>query len=576
MIIVELIILLCFTKPFMTCPFRCVCVSRMVDCQYQFFTEIPEGIPANTVQLFFEGNQISNIQRSKLSHLKELKILSFGSNSISNIEDDAFEDLSGLTRLYLNLNKLQHIKRTFFQNLTSLQFLHLEKVSEGAPLCIDDFAFEHQTQLQQLNLANNKLIRLSNNTLYGLNNLELLDLANNNIELFSSNAFKHFTTTNSQVTFSEYKPLCCCQSKEAFSGFSTNSLSLQCKNQNVDPSEGMIAVMPCVSDGGKSICNSYRESTCDLWPPLPEELASTSKVTLITSSIIHPQSSDMLYSSTRYLEPNSSANLKVSKSIKVSTSFNFHASSLNLTEPEIALTPTTTLSPSTSITKISNKTADISHAQSTIYPSFSSPASSKSQMQSDKILPSETFSHSQHSLVTSPPETYTSMSKSEFQESLPTSSTLVMVIAVNSSVTATGGQECSVKECPAGCALSVSSCKCLNESGATECIVTGEKQTGENNSGSLQSWHIALIVGSVGFIVVFVLFFVYFKKRQRRERRKFSVRASSIEMSRNNKNNNNNNRSGNDNRMSGRENNGFIIEESPSDNAKRRKVDEIY
>ena len=552
------IYLACFTNLLIdACPTGCACVSTVVNCQYLFLTEIPEDIPSDTVQLFFDGNQISTIQRSKLSHLKSLKTLSFGSNSIVSIADDAFEDLEGLTRLYLNSNKLQRIKRTFFQNLTSLQFLQLSRVSEDASLCIDDFAFEHQGQLQQLYLANNMLLRISNDTLYGLSNLELLDLTNNNIELFSSDSFKHFTSTNPQVSFAEYTPPCCCQSKEAFLRSSTNSLSLKCKNQNASVSEGKITTMPCVKNDEANVCESYRESTCNLWPPIPEELESpSSKVAQATSSVFSQESSEVQQQfSTEYSDVSSSvSNTQASQSSLLSTFSVYSPSSRK--ESEITLNPTVRQSlPPTSITITSSKSREISQIRSTIL----YPYSSRTQVYSNEIVfSSSTAVKGESTYITEHlPDTATYSSSVHL---LLTTSTVVVLIDASSSISP---ETCSVKECSAGCTLSITSCKCMNESGTSECPAAGEKQTGVDEGDSLQRWQIALIAGSVGFIVVFVLLFIYFKKRQRRERRKFSIHGISnngVEMSRNN--NNNNNRES-DNRMTGRENNAFIIEQSP-------------
>ena len=573
--------------------------TRYVNCQYKFFKDIPDDIPDDTLKLYLDGNQIEQVKRNKLSHLTDLESLSLSSNIISFIEDNAFDDLAKLTSLHLRENRIFQIKRSFFKNLSLLHELRLSKISTPQPLHIEDFAFENLSRLNELTLASNNIIRVSNNTFTGLTTLQLLDLSNNNIKLFSSNSF-HSLPRSATIRLTT-KPLCCCQSQSAFTALETQ---LTCTDQS--NAEGNINTMQCFIDG--DVCSSYRESTSDLWPPLPVSSSSSTfpgSTKIILSSSVNASSTGVLQlpSSSEVIQLSSSSeiiqipsfsdfstlltsSIAISEIIQTpSTSSEVQPSSLTPREykssTESSNLITTTLNVFSSSTDVIGQTSMVIKTSDSLTIKYIDSTREVSSMISSSIMETESTSSSMTQVVPNNATSLTSSTevKTTFivtpsnrskDQTIHKTSTMSLILILQTS-SSTAVVSCSQTGCRNGCTFSQTACKCVNNTSLKDCQLStpSDTQTGSDDT-SMETWKIALLTGCGIFLVVFIIVFIYFKKRQHRERG-FTIASSTgqigqrrqLEMK---------------SSPPGRDNGAFIIEESKNGNQplSSRRTAEIY
>uniref|UniRef100_A0AAY4CDW9 Slit homolog 1 protein n=1 Tax=Denticeps clupeoides TaxID=299321 RepID=A0AAY4CDW9_9TELE len=150
------------------CPAKCRCESNVVDCSNLRLTKIPEHIPASTVELRLNNNEITTLEAmGTFKTLNQLKKINFSNNKISEIEDGVFEGASSVNELHLTANQLDSVRSGMFKGL------------EG---------------LRMLMLRNNRISCVHNNSFTGLHNVRLLSLFDNQLTTISPGAFDTLQT----------------------------------------------------------------------------------------------------------------------------------------------------------------------------------------------------------------------------------------------------------------------------------------------------------------------------------------------------------------------------------------------
>lgn len=81
------------------CPTMCSCTGTVVRCSRSNLTEIPQGLPSETTELYLESNEIDAIDVARLQHLKSLTRLDLSNNKIQMLSDYTFANLTKLSTL---------------------------------------------------------------------------------------------------------------------------------------------------------------------------------------------------------------------------------------------------------------------------------------------------------------------------------------------------------------------------------------------------------------------------------------------------------------------------------------------
>ncbi|XP_048357906.1 decorin [Sphaerodactylus townsendi] len=208
--------------PDLTCPFRCQCYLRVVQCSDLGLDQVPKDLPSDTTLLDLQNNKITEIRDGDFKNLKDLHALILVNNKISKISPNAFAPLKKLERLYLSKNSLKElpenmpkslqelraheneinkIKKSVFNGLNNVIVVELGTnplKSSG----IENGAFQGMKKLSyirisdtnitsvpkglppsltELHLDGNKISKIDTDSLNGLNNLAKLGLSYNSI-----------------------------------------------------------------------------------------------------------------------------------------------------------------------------------------------------------------------------------------------------------------------------------------------------------------------------------------------------------------------------------------------------------
>ncbi|XP_069620469.1 decorin [Ranitomeya imitator] len=205
-----------------TCPFRCQCHLRVVQCSDIGLEQVPKNIPADTTLLDLQNNKIAEIKDDDFKNLKNLHALILVNNKIKSISTGAFAPLTKLERLYLSKNNLKElptnmpkslqelrvhenmvtkVKKSVFDGLNNMIVIELgtnpiesSGIEKGAFLGMKKLSYLRiadtnitnvpkglPTSLTELHLDGNKIAKVDSESLNGLNNLAKLGLSYNSI-----------------------------------------------------------------------------------------------------------------------------------------------------------------------------------------------------------------------------------------------------------------------------------------------------------------------------------------------------------------------------------------------------------
>eukprot|EP00096_Caligus_rogercresseyi_P013821 TRINITY_DN6421_c0_g1_i2.p1 TRINITY_DN6421_c0_g1~~TRINITY_DN6421_c0_g1_i2.p1 ORF type:complete len:1396 (-),score=344.95 TRINITY_DN6421_c0_g1_i2:865-5052(-) len=134
------------------CPPECTCTGTIVRCSHAKLTEIPEGLPRETSELYLDVNDIQSINSDRLRHLKSLARLDLSNNKINVLPPSIFANLTRLATLIVSYNKLQCIQEDAFAGLKNLRILSLHGNDIST---IPEKAFTHTTSITHLALGSN-------------------------------------------------------------------------------------------------------------------------------------------------------------------------------------------------------------------------------------------------------------------------------------------------------------------------------------------------------------------------------------------------------------------------------------
>ncbi|XP_045901078.1 trophoblast glycoprotein b [Micropterus dolomieu] len=167
------------------CPDKCLCFSQTVKCQNQDLDAIPRSLPTNTKVLFVTGNNISRISVDSFpTRLELLTDLHLSGNEMESVDAKAFDNLPNLVRLDLSNNKIQYLSERAFLDNNTLQVLNLSRCFHNHSSTDVDISVLQSGNLHQLtalDLSNNDLVILPDDTFTSLPNLANLSLQNSSI-----------------------------------------------------------------------------------------------------------------------------------------------------------------------------------------------------------------------------------------------------------------------------------------------------------------------------------------------------------------------------------------------------------
>lgn len=97
--------------------------TYVVDCSNRKLNQVPNNIPSKTTSLFLDCNRIKKPSRNALRSLSRLQFLNMSFNEINDIDADTFGYLVNLITLDLSDNKIHQLHDDTLKNLSRLQNL---------------------------------------------------------------------------------------------------------------------------------------------------------------------------------------------------------------------------------------------------------------------------------------------------------------------------------------------------------------------------------------------------------------------------------------------------------------------
>lgn len=135
--------------------------------------------------LSLDSNSIEMIAEGSFSTLSNLHGLTLSNNNLVRVEPHHFSGLYVLNQLFLNSNRIQSIHPRAFENCTNLQDVGLSgNLIDAIPPGLNTLLY-----LKTLDLGENKITTLSNESFQGLEQLVRLGLIGNQIENITRDTF---------------------------------------------------------------------------------------------------------------------------------------------------------------------------------------------------------------------------------------------------------------------------------------------------------------------------------------------------------------------------------------------------
>ncbi|XP_037545817.1 slit homolog 1 protein [Nematolebias whitei] len=167
----------CNSKP--VCPAKCRCEANVVDCSNLRLTKFPEHLPPSTEELRLNNNDLSMLEATgAFKGLSQLKKINLSNNKVQEIEDGAFEGASSVVELHLTANHLEAVRGSMFRGMEGLRMLYLDgNQFTSVPKELASFKY-----LQLVDLSNNRISSLSNDSFSNMSQLTTLILSYNSLQ----------------------------------------------------------------------------------------------------------------------------------------------------------------------------------------------------------------------------------------------------------------------------------------------------------------------------------------------------------------------------------------------------------
>ncbi|KAK7066357.1 hypothetical protein SK128_011653 [Halocaridina rubra] len=173
------------------CPSSCFCEDQVsyVTCMGDGQPALP-SIPSEFTHIELQGFNIPELSASAFHHFTGLKEFQMTHCNLTLLQDDTFASQSELDILNLSENKLTRIGHYTLRGLTTLHELDLSFNN----LTVLEKPFISLSSLKYLRLHNNLLSSITQDTFVGLNQVQDINLSNNKISFLEVAAFQHLVS----------------------------------------------------------------------------------------------------------------------------------------------------------------------------------------------------------------------------------------------------------------------------------------------------------------------------------------------------------------------------------------------
>ncbi|RNA07707.1 insulin-like growth factor-binding complex acid labile subunit [Brachionus plicatilis] len=151
----------------------------IINCSLSWIEKNSFNGLKNLKSLILTMNYLDEIHSDMLLGLENLENFNISQNTIRQISENTFVHLVKLTSLMLNDNRINKLDKSAFNGLGQLKILDLN--FSNNELVIDSTALDSLTALEVVDLGNNKIKMIEENTFKNSKNIKFLNLRHNSI-----------------------------------------------------------------------------------------------------------------------------------------------------------------------------------------------------------------------------------------------------------------------------------------------------------------------------------------------------------------------------------------------------------
>ncbi|ALC42719.1 lbk, partial [Drosophila busckii] len=170
-----------------SCPKECNCLNNIFDCDKQHLEHVPQ-LPSYVQTLHLASNKLNDSTVLEINNLPELHKLTLKRNQLDVMPK--FTGLVALRQLNLANNRIQRISKLALAALPKLKWLDL---SRNQLHSLEAHIFLAPNRLAHLILNANEIASVDNNTFVDLGNLTELELSSNRLSSLPNGVFRNLT-----------------------------------------------------------------------------------------------------------------------------------------------------------------------------------------------------------------------------------------------------------------------------------------------------------------------------------------------------------------------------------------------
>ncbi|CAI5776517.1 leucine-rich repeat-containing protein 52-like [Podarcis lilfordi] len=174
---IAVLIVIKWTGKGLSCPSKCSCEQKAVNCSMKALDKVPGSIPLTTRELILSDNKLVTLPVLEMSYLNELVYLDCSHNLLEMGLDFTFPGIVKLTYLDLSFNKLSFVTPYTFSQLNKLLLLNLS--SNPKLVEVKDKAFDSNPLLRFVDMSDCGLTYVGGELFKDLHNLRSLRLKGN-------------------------------------------------------------------------------------------------------------------------------------------------------------------------------------------------------------------------------------------------------------------------------------------------------------------------------------------------------------------------------------------------------------
>lgn len=238
-----------------SCPFKCYCANKEVDCSANMDEEFPV-FPPDTEKIRLSQLNVRYIPVKAFTNLPNIKTIHITNSNIAEFQSCSISDLHSLAKIIIDKSAIGTIESYAFINLKNIEELRLENCRIGR---IKPFAFYDISNITVWYMIKVHMRNVYSEAFYQVSNIEHLVFHKNNFSDVVTGAFDQLSNV------------------KTFDSYENKFWNLQCGNLN--------ALKKAVTENFNFLQNTFYCNCSVSW--LLNDIARAQNGTLLSQNLCH-------------------------------------------------------------------------------------------------------------------------------------------------------------------------------------------------------------------------------------------------------------------------------------------------